>query len=56
MIFERYEEDFTNAGGSVQRYLARFVDDGRVQDALRLDEFELRYETYDWNLNGNFSD
>ncbi len=55
MIFEWYEEDFVNAGGSVQQYLARFVNDARVQDALRLDEFELRYETYDWSLNGYFS-
>jgi hypothetical protein len=55
MIFEWYEEDFVTAGGSVQQYIARFVSDAQVQDALRLDEFELRYETYDWSLNGHFS-
>jgi len=55
MIFEWYEKDFVNAGGSVQQYIARFVNDARVQDALRLEEFELRYETYDWSLNGYFS-
>jgi hypothetical protein len=55
MIFKWYEADFAKAGGSVQQYLARFVDDARIQDGLRLDEFELRYEEYDWNLNGRFA-
>lgn len=55
MIFEWYSDDFEQAGGSVQRYLARFVEDAEVQEALRADEFELRYIEYDWNLNGYFS-
>ena len=55
MIFRWHEEDFQRAGGSIQQYLSRFVNDARVQDALHLDEFELRYEEYDWNLNGYFS-
>lgn len=54
-IFKWYSEDFEQAGGSTQRYLARFVDDAQVQDALRQDEFELRYLDYDWNLNGLFT-
>ncbi|MDH3509318.1 MAG: DUF547 domain-containing protein [Gammaproteobacteria bacterium] len=54
-IFEWYAEDFEVAGGSIQRYLARFIDDAQVQDSLRRDEFELRYLEYDWNLNGRFS-
>ena len=54
-IFEWYADDFEAAGGSTQRYLARFVNDAQVQDALRRDEFEIRYLEYDWNLNGRFS-
>lgn len=54
-IFEWYVDDFEAAGGSTQRYLARFVEDAQVQDTLRRDEFELRYLDYDWNLNGLFS-
>lgn len=54
MIFDWYAADFEKAGGSVQRYIARFVDDAEVQEALRADKFELRYEEYDWNLNGHF--
>ncbi len=29
--------------------------DPDVQEALRAEEFEIRYEEYDWNLNGHFS-
>jgi len=55
MIFKWYAEDFERAGGTLQQYLARFVTDAEVQDALRLDQFELRYVEYDWHLNGRFS-
>ena len=55
MIFDWYEDDFATAAGSVQRYLARFVDNAEAQEALRADEFELRFVEYDWNLNGHFS-
>lgn len=55
MIFDWYADDFATAGGSVQRYLARFVEDAEVQDALRTEEFELRYVDYDWGLNGYYS-
>jgi hypothetical protein len=54
-IFEWYADDFAKAGGSVQRYLARFVEDAEVQEALRAEEFELRHEEYDWSLNGYLS-
>jgi hypothetical protein len=54
-IFEWHAEDFEAAGGSTQRYLARFVNDAQVQDALRRDEFEVRYLEYDWSLNGRFN-
>lgn len=55
-IFDWYADDFVKSGGSAQRYLARFVEDAEVQEALRRDEFELRYIEYDWSLNGYFSE
>jgi hypothetical protein len=55
MIFDWYADDFAQAGGSLQRYLARFIDDAEVQEILRADGFELRYIDYDWNLNGYYS-
>jgi len=54
-IFEWYADDFIAAGGSLQRYLARFVSDAAVQDMLRQDEFDIRFVDYDWNLNGRYS-
>ncbi|MFW2403164.1 MAG: DUF547 domain-containing protein [Gammaproteobacteria bacterium] len=54
-IFDWYADDFEKAGGSVQRYLARFAEDAEVQEALRAEEFELRHVDYDWSLNGYFS-
>ena len=53
-IFEWYADDFVAAGGSLQRYLARFVSDAAVQDVLRKDEFEIRTVDYDWDLNGHY--
>ncbi len=53
-IFSWYDEDFVTAGGSLQRYLARFVADARIQDMLRRDEFDIRFVAYDWTLNGRY--
>ncbi len=54
-IFKWYEDDFIAAGSSLQRYLARFVSDAQVQDALRNNEFRIRFIDYDWDLNGRYS-
>ncbi|MAF84175.1 MAG: DUF547 domain-containing protein [Gammaproteobacteria bacterium] len=53
-IFEWYADDFIAAGGTLQRYLARFVTDAPAQDILRLDEFSIQFIDYDWNLNGRY--
>lgn len=54
-IFEWYADDFIAAGGSLQRYLARFASDATVQDMLRQDSFDIKFVDYDWNLNGRYS-
>ena len=54
-IFEWYADDFIAAGGSLQRYLARFITDAATQDALRQEQLEVRFIDYDWNLNGRYS-
>jgi hypothetical protein len=56
MIFKWYRDDFAAAGGSVQGYISRFATDGRVADALRRETFAIRYQDYDWNLNGHLSE
>lgn len=52
MIFHWYSGEFAMQGGSVQRYLAKFVNDPAVAELLRNDSFDLRYRDYDWSLNG----
>ncbi len=54
-IFDWHADEFTAAGGSLQRYLARFVSNAEVQDTLRQDGIEVRFVDYDWNLNGRYS-
>jgi len=54
-IFAWYADDFIAAGGSLQRYIARFITDAATQDALRQDQLEVRFVDYDWNLNGRYS-
>jgi len=54
-IFDWYAEDFAAAGGSLQRYLARFVTDAVAEDMLRQNKFEIRFVDYDWKLNGRYS-
>ncbi len=51
-MFKWFAEDFKAAAGSVQRYIASFVDDEEVAAALRDDRLKLRYLKYDWSLNG----
>ena len=54
-IFDWYEEEFEEEAGSLQRYLARYVEDTEVAKALGNDEFDVRFLKYDWNLNGRYS-
>lgn len=51
-IFDWFEDDFVAESGSVQRYLARFVRDPDVRDALTNDRLRVRHKKYDWSLNG----
>lgn len=51
-IFDWYEEDFTADGGSVQQYVAPFVDDPAVRAALEAGALEVEFLPYDWSLNG----
>jgi hypothetical protein len=54
-IFKWFAEDFEAAAGSVQSYLADYVEDEEAAAILREGRFKLRYLDYDWSLNGTFS-
>lgn len=53
-IFDWYREEFETAAGSLQQYLASYVEDTEVAEALGKDEFDVRFLKYDWNLNGRY--
>ncbi|MEZ5564736.1 MAG: DUF547 domain-containing protein [Gammaproteobacteria bacterium] len=51
-IFDRYQADFSQSAGSVQKYLARYVSDPAAAAILAQDGFAVRYVDDDWDLNG----
>lgn len=51
-IFDWFADDFIDHSGSIQNYLALYVQDEKVSNALADNEFEIEYLEYDWSLNG----
>jgi len=54
-VFDWYRSDFEAAGGSLQRYVADFVEDPTLAAALRAERLEVRILSEDWELNGLWS-
>lgn len=53
-IFKWFREDFESAAGSVQSYIAKFIEDPRSAQLLRDGSLDVRYLEYDWSLNGTY--
>jgi hypothetical protein len=51
-IFKWHAEDFRAPGGSPQKYIARYVADPDMAQALASDAYKVEWIDYDWNLNG----
>jgi hypothetical protein len=51
-LFDWFEEDFQAAAGSVQQFLARYVEDPAAAAQLQQQGFRLGFMDYDWSLNG----
>jgi hypothetical protein len=51
-IFKWFGEDFRGPDGSTQQYVARYVADPEVAQALAGDAYTVEWIAYDWNLNG----
>ncbi len=51
-IFDWFEKDFVKHSGSVQKYIAQYVEDPEVSKALANEEYKVKYLKYDWSLNG----
>lgn len=51
-IFDWFEDDFVKHSGTVQNFIALYVTDKHVSNALANNEFQIEYLEYDWSLNG----
>ena len=51
-IFDWFKKDFNKHSGSVQKYIAQYVNDPDLKTALQAESYTIRYLKYDWSLNG----
>lgn len=51
-IFDWFKSDFTNHSGTVEKYIAQYVDDESVAKDLSAGNYKTKYLKYDWSLNG----
>jgi len=51
-IFDWFEKDFKDHSGSVQKYIAQYVEDPELAVQLKNEEYRIKYMKYDWGLNG----
>ena len=51
-IFDWFKKDFKQHSGSVQKYVAQFVNDPALAKELSNGEFRIKFLKYDWSLNG----
>ena len=52
MIFDWFEEDFTNHSDTLLKYIAQFVTDETLAEDLRQTPYTIKFLEYDWGLNG----
>lgn len=50
-IFDWYQDDFKKSAGSLEKYLADYIDDENIKRMLLNKEFKIEYLDYDWGLN-----
>ncbi|MFK7814868.1 MAG: DUF547 domain-containing protein [Gammaproteobacteria bacterium] len=51
-IFDWFEEDFVKHSGSVEKYIAQYVDDQKIAEDLQKGNYKIKFLKYDWSLNG----
>lgn len=51
-IFDWFKKDFNQHSGSVQKYVAQFVDDPVLAEELSNEQYQIKFLKYDWSLNG----
>ncbi len=51
-IFNWFAVDFEKSAGTVQKFIAKYVNDPEVAKELASDGYKIKYLDYSWNLNG----
>ena len=51
-IFDWYEDEFEAEAGSLEAWIANYIDDERLRESLKNDDWDIDYQDYDWSLNG----
>lgn len=51
-VFDWYRDEFAASAGSLEAFVARYVDDAQVATRLRAGELEIDFGDYDWQRNG----
>ncbi|MEM7613286.1 MAG: DUF547 domain-containing protein [Pseudomonadota bacterium] len=51
-IFKWYRDEFKDEAGSLQRYLASYVEDASLRESLMTEDWSIEFHDYDWSLNG----
>lgn len=51
-IFDWFKKDFKQHSGSVQQYVAQYVNDAQLSEALNNEQYRIKHLPYDWSLNG----
>jgi hypothetical protein len=51
-IYDWFSDDFISHSGSVQNYLALYIQDEKISNTLANNEFTIEFLEYDWSLNG----
>jgi hypothetical protein len=52
-VFDWYREEFEATAGTLEEFVARYVADAAIAEALREGELKIRFLDYDWSLNGS---
>jgi hypothetical protein len=51
-IFDWFDDDFAAQAGSVQRFVARYIDDPTLAEEVATVPYVVKFLEYDWSLNG----
>jgi hypothetical protein len=51
-IFKWFKDDFSAGAGSVEKFVAKYLNDPEIARDLEQGNYKIKYIDYDWSLNG----